>query len=386
MSRLSPLAAGALALVIASSLVALAGITSANATPSASPGAGQVIVQGVLYDADGSRAGAGERVTLTAWPTSEVLAGLADGEPVPTLTAGVAITDAAGAFALRYSDPAALASYADADGTLDFSLESEAGGVPHSFNLSRTLPGADARVAAQVPADAALAAAVALRPVPGASPATSERSVRDGEASLAAACAYVKLSDLGPRWVQVGEAYTVSGVTAAFTYSSGASSTLGIGVSASGASGTFSLSGSNSVSSTLAISMPPISGLGGRLWKTQFVYSKFGYACPPTPGYQSYQVRATSFAGGSTYSSALSSPSASYCTPQNAGSIVNVTTSNAYTFSGGAGLSGSIGINLSSKTGFTSTAKLKFTFSSAGKLCGTTGYPGGTPSRLVAKH
>lgn len=51
----------------------------------------------------------------------------------------------------------------------------------------------------------------------------------------------------------------------------------------------------------------------------------------------------------------------------------------------GADTSGSIGIDLSSRTGYTSALKLVFTFTSTRQLCGTNDFPGGSnPKRLVA--
>jgi len=387
MSRLSPPATGALALAVASALISLAGVTAAYATPSASSGVGQVIVTGVLYDADGSRAAAGERVTLTGWPTSEVLAGLADGEPVPTLMAGVAVTDAKGAFELRYADPAALASYADSDGVVNLSVESLAGGVLRSYALSRVVAAVAGNSAKGedngVPADATTAPPVALTVSPNARDA--DDAARTALASAPLACTWVKLNTIGPRWVQVGEGYTTTGVTAKLTYTSGSSSTLGVGYSTSGSVGSFTASGTTTVSSSATIGMSPISAVAGRYWKTQFVYSKFGYACGGASTYAAYEVRATSFAGGAQNISVTAVPSVPYCTPMPANTNYTKSTTNASTFSAGAALAGDIGINLSSRTGFTSSTKITYTFAAAHKLCGSAGYPGASPGRLAAK-
>ena len=42
-------------------------------------------------------------------------------------------------------------------------------------------------------------------------------------------------------------------------------------------------------------------------------------------------------------------------------------------------------VSLSSQTGYNSHASVAFTFTSAGRMCGTGGYPGGSPRILVAK-
>jgi hypothetical protein len=131
--------------------------------------------------------------------------------------------------------------------------------------------------------------------------------------------------------------------------------------------------------------MSPISSVAGRYWKTEFVYSKFGYACGGASSYSAYEMRATSFAGGAQNISVTAVPSVPYCTPMPANTSFTKSSTAASTFSTGAALAGDIGINLSSKTGFTSTTKITYTFTAAHRLCGAAGYPGGSPSRLAAR-
>jgi len=233
------------------------------------------------------------------------------------------------------------------------------------------------------PSDGATAEPVALVVSPNAGDASI--SALTDVVAAPAACTWVKVSTLGPRWVQVGEGYTTTGVSAKLTYASGSSSTLGVGFSSSGSVGSFTASGSTTVSSSATIGMSPISSVAGRYWKTQFVYSKFGYACGGASTYSAYEVRATSFAGGAQNISVTAVPSVPYCTPMPANTTFTKSSTNASTFSGGAALAKDIGINLSARTGFTTTTKITYTFSAAHKLCGSAGYPGSSPGRLAAK-
>lgn len=98
-----------------------------------------------------------------------------------------------------------------------------------------------------------------------------------------------------------------------------------------------------------------------------------------------YNARPVSFSSGAKVQTITGAPSATYCTSFVAGSSFTKSTTAAYSASSGVTSSATLGINLSAKTGYSSDAKLKFAFSSAKKLCGTSGYPGDTPSRLVAK-
>ncbi|MGC4155128.1 MAG: hypothetical protein QM628_19085 [Propionicimonas sp.] len=47
---------------------------------------------------------------------------------------------------------------------------------------------------------------------------------------------------------------------------------------------------------------------------------------------------------------------------------------------------GTIGINLSSTSGYSSTASMRVDFTSAGRLCGTRGKPAATPGLLISKN
>lgn len=76
--------------------------------------------------------------------------------------------------------------------------------------------------------------------------------------------------------------------------------------------------------------------------------------------------------------------SSSYCVPEAAGSPFTKTTTAATTWTNGTHLGPVIGIDLSSKTGYSSESAVHFLFTANGRLCGTNGDPGATPGRLVA--
>jgi hypothetical protein len=116
---------------------------------------------------------------------------------------------------------------------------------------------------------------------------------------------------------------------------------------------------------------------------TYFNYDKYLVGCT---GSMKYQVRATSWVGGASTWVPPTAPTANYCLSYAKGTTFTKDTTTAYNFSSGADLSGAIGIDLSARTGYSSSAKVKFVFGATRHLCGTNGYPGSTtPSRLVAK-
>ena len=118
---------------------------------------------------------------------------------------------------------------------------------------------------------------------------------------------------------------------------------------------------------------------------TQFRYGRYGYWCDTQPGYLKYQVYARYWSGGSSTYAPSTSPSAPYCVSNTANTTFTKSTTTADNFSTGADTSGSIGIDLSSRTGYTSALKLVFKFTSTRQPCGTNDFPGGSnPKRLVA--
>lgn len=200
------------------------------------------------------------------------------------------------------------------------------------------------------------------------------------------ACGSTLVTNMGNRTTWVGGTYvTTSGVVADLIHLAGSSSTLGVGVSASGSYGSFSASGTNSRSTDSETTFPAHSTLQHAY--TGFVWGKYGYWCDNRPGYYEYKALSRYHGGGaSTWNpgSAPSTPSG-YCASYVSGSSFTKTTTTAYSFSTGADTSGSIGIDLSSRTGYSTTLKASYKFSATRKLCGTNGLPANTPGRLVAR-
>lgn len=96
-----------------------------------------------------------------------------------------------------------------------------------------------------------------------------------------------------------------------------------------------------------------------------------------------YQTRRIRHEGGSNARS-TTIPSTPYCVSYNvAGSGGTKESTNAITWSNGAKLSGAIGIDLSSRTGFRTNAKTEYALVTPGRLCGTHDKPNGTPRRLA---
>jgi len=342
-------------------LLTTATIPAAAAAAAAGP---SIAAQGRLVGAAG-RPVAGARIVLYAWPADSVVSRLRPGQRVPLRIVGTARTTALGGYAIRVTSPAALRASAARDGTLNLELitTTPAGFATFSFHrrLAATLQGSSAaRMTPQ---------AANLRLMPAG---TAPRSPQ-------IQCGLMhEVASYGARTTTVGTTYShVPGVTAHFTYGSGQSSGLGVGVSSSGSFGTWSASGTHSVSSDSSESFPTFSGARSDHERTEFVYKKFLIEC------DGYQTQATSFAGGATHTTATP-PSAGFCVAQAVDTSFTKHSTSAFTFTGGVSMSGAIGVDLSAHTGYSTTAELTYSFTQRRDLCGTNDYPGGTPKRLVA--
>jgi hypothetical protein len=353
----------------------------------AAPTSQAATVTGHMFGAGGEAVQAGSVVELVAWPRNEDLARIPDGGRVSTRVVARAATGADGRFTLTFFQTESLRKFAASAGVGNFSLESSAGGLPYSYSLSRRIIPAGSPMAVAPDSAGADFSDVNLRPLPGSAAArsnTADSTSRGSEKVGQVPCGTVKIATLGPRWVQVGRAYTTTKTSASMTYSSGASSTLGVGASWNkGAS--FSQEGTNSVGSSSSVGMPTVKGYATRAWRSQFVYTKYGSTCAGLGYYTKIWVKATSFAGGSSYTT-LKRPAATFCVRQAKGSSFIKDQSTSSTFKLGAGLTGDIGITLSSQTGYSASTSVRFNFSATRRLCGTRDYPGATPGQLRAKE
>jgi hypothetical protein len=338
--------------------------------------AGDTVAQGHLIGANG-RAVSGALVVVDAWPDASVLSKLRPGQRVPVKQVGSAVTTASGQYTIAIQSLASLRSAAAADGTVNLEVMSAAGAGAGAFSFSRRLaPTADGTVldtpASTGVTQVAAAEAVNLR--------VTAAAVTDAPAVVP--CGWVYLKNYGPRWAVVGATFArTGGVTQSFSYGRGQSSSLGVGLSQSGKYGTFSESGTASASSSTQEDYPTFGGNTSVRYETKFIYGEYGYSC--SHGYLRYETRPTGYAGGATYVK-TTAPSAGYCVYQARGTTFTRSSSSAYTFTAGLNVS-AVGVNLSSETGYDSSATVRYHFSASHHLCGTGGYPGGTPRRLVAE-
>lgn len=380
------------------------------------------VASGVLTDAAGVPLGKGKLVVLYAWPNNEFLANMAVNESAKIVPVAKATTRADGKFDIRIADPKLLNPLKSKDGQVELTLRAENGSDLYSHSFSRRMdtalsatvykdPGTPVWIPPVNPGKEILGGGAAAESSIGLpahnetetlnvklSPAGAGGNTAGGSEPSAvigeqyaekAACTAVKKTTYTPRWVVVGQSYVDNiGVWADFGFNNGVTSTLGIGFSASGAYGSYSVGGSSSVSASGTIDFPRQGRYTHKLMRTKFTFAQFNVLCVNFLGQivgNSYEVRPVSWAGGSDTVNSGYTPAARYCVPFAKGSYFSKEKSRAVTWTDGAAIKGAIGVDLSSQTGYSTKANAAFQFIDGRSLCGSNAYPGESPVFLTVK-
>ncbi len=338
---------------------------------------GPTIARGQLVDAQGN-ASQGQ-VVLLAWPRQEVLSRLEPGDHVKLVPVAKAVVGSDGAFALRVDTQLPLSEFMEDDGraNLDIVASSDKGSGRYSFaqHLETT---ASERESSAFNVIVALSSDRESGPTNPAPTADAPAEAKGWTTTL--------VSNYPASWDVVGEIYTGPNTTADFVYSQGAASSLGVGISASGGFGTWSTSGTSSFESTATIDFPTQPTNAKKGLQTKFRYGKYRVDCWTATGGcgTTWTTKVNQFSGGTQLYNIGSAPGATYCTSYVSGSSVTINNSTAITFTNGMSMSAHVGIDFSTRTGFTTDAKIKWTFVNNGLLCGSNTYPT-QAARVVGK-
>lgn len=374
-----------LRLGLASSVLGIATLIPATATearpttidwlgdvPDSADLTGDAVVTGHVHDGRGRPAGG--RAVLVAFPPQEVMSAAKVGDSVRLRPVGKASIDPTGTFALRVDPAIRLRDFASKSGVVDLEVlvAGPSGSTSHAFSRHLDSAGRIAPETSRIRGTRTRTSSstVDLTVEQAATPTRSE-----GTRRLAAPPIYCTstLKQLySPVWVLVAELYPGPRATVDFTYAAGAQSTLGVGISVSGSAGSFSQGGKITVGSSGSVNFATVPQNQRRVEETQWRYAKWDVSCPTAPH---YEARPHSWVGGSTYYTPASTPSAPYCTPYLAGDRPAIDQHKAIEWSNGVRISGIIGVDLSTTTGFTTKAAQQWTFLSNGRLCGTNDYP-----------
>jgi len=342
-----------------------------------------VAVSGRVLGSDGITPVTDARIFLFAWPNSDAMAKLSDGDQFKRTPLGKSCSDEHGFYQIRI-DPAV--DYGDCwsqYGSMDCELVTltDNGFSSVSFSIHET----DINpTTAEMADDIAYANARSQEIVQGAylniklmpKPAETPEQLLFGAGEFL-------IETYPAQWVNVGHILIANyGYTEQFIYTAGATSAIGVGISSTGNYGTYSAGGTVSRNSTCTIAFPLYTAPTTRFMDSMYVFKK--YRC--YFGFWYYCVRAEGFAGGARTSRICYYPTSGiYYTEYPAGCTVTIDTGIAKTWEDGAKVSYLIGINLSSRCGYSSNAKNVFHFTNYGVLYGETNYPPLTDGRVWVK-
>lgn len=360
-------------------------------------------LSGTLHSSKGE-AVVGAKVTAHLWPSNSVLASLQPGATFDTPIIAEAMTDGRGSFTLDLVRGLMTADSARGGARLiDIeltSVSSEGEIYSHDFtvDLGAALTSARdidfSRAALTMPDDLSLSPVGHGDQIGDSMPSSGVVAADEDVFSKTGCSIYTVVSTHKDVKTTVGASFaTKAGVVFDFTYGNGASNTLGVGVSVTGPSSGYSISGTTTVESDKSVSFGPQTSTTShkKLYRTEFTYQKLRQVCTSNPNVVKYKYKFKPVAheGGATVVNASSMPATASgsCDAYSKNASLTQSTSTSTTWTQGASTSGLIGSNLSSQAGYTSSVKMKATFAaSAGKLCGTHGSTGvgGVPGSLKA--
>ena len=212
-------------------------------------------------------------------------------------------------------------------------------------------------------------------------PSATTSSSRANPMDNPTTCSSRILNKYNPRWSTVGATWSKTGsVDSTFVYSRGSSSSLGVGVSAVGRSGSFSASGTNSVTTTYSTTFPTQSANKKTWMRSEFLTGRYVTTCTqqlPHRTWNTSYFKAYAWAGGALTVPTSYVPTSRDCAYYGQGATYRSDQTKASAASVGFSVADIIGINLSAQTGWSTETKLSVAWNhGSGYACGSTGYPG----------
>jgi hypothetical protein len=331
--------------------------------------AGPTVVEGSL---SGAPSLSGDRVALYAMPPQSFMNKLRVGESFQGKLVGSTTSSPTGAYTIRVSDPEAITS-SSYDGIVNFQVWAAGHVAGHAYNtfygFSRRLSASGALVPMYGRATAAPErASIALHQITGRD---ALEAVADSDNVLSSDC-WTETSDLGPKWTTVAGLWsTISPMDKYLTYTTGASSSVSIGVSINAGPWATGTAGNTTVTSDAGSQgFPDLKGINSALGQTK-MEEGFFQTCQISSEVSTFPYAVD---GGDKWIG-NSPPQATYCVSELANSKVTVNRTQAFTFSDGLDLQDTYGISLAATTGYSSTASIEYDFPDADYACGTASYP-----------
>lgn len=371
-------------LVVAASaagLLALATAVPAGAAPPSLAAAGLVTATTV---GDQVITSSGELVTggavrLYAAPTNAQASRARIGQTLPWRALGVVPLSTTGRFALAAPSLSKLAGFVDSAGWANFRLVvTTAQGTGETafsrqYDESKLTTGSNGNVE-QVLAAVVVRPATAVR----VRPATAVRSLNLVPLDDPSSCTSTYITRYSFTTNIASTYVNTTGIKATVTYVNGTSSSLGVGVSSTGANGSFSASGTSTVSHTTETHYPTMTAKQSYKYTTDMRYNKTHVVCKDSRTgaviSNSYEVAVASQDGGASYAG-IGLATFSHCKPYLAGTGQKKDSGTAYDFTTGVSAGSILGTNLSSQTGWNRSASEDLVGNHSFHICGQFDFP-----------
>ncbi|WP_422646886.1 hypothetical protein [Actinoalloteichus caeruleus] len=350
-----------------------------------------VLMSGRVVKEGGEMPSGGVVVRLLAWPAGRELASLEDGDTFTLTPIARTSTDSDGHYELRVDPSVDLGRFESEDGLVEVSLDVQApegqasyqGTVAPEEALGGTF---SSRAAGDEVVEPSLPSELDLTLEPAGSVARSDVPADDD------GLVHAQYVNLGVRWTNVGALFIkVTGVWGELQHLSGANAELGVGVASN--NGSYSASGTVNRASDTTIGFGRHGRYTYQFFDTQRPYARYTrWNCSGTRSTSTVQPLAYGGnAGGRSRSASAHIPPnqpRSRCAPYAPTFFHDQSKTKATTWATGAKVASLIGIDLSSRTGYTTTTKTRFEFVSAGRaVCGTRAHPASAtgPGTLVVQ-
>ncbi len=336
------------------------------------PTDGPVVATGQLTDSYGQPASG--TVAVMAWPNETYNRTLRIGSAVPTPTVGWVAAGPDGSFTLRVDASKIRADYVGPDGVVNLEAIGWTSTSQGRWAFPAHIGGTALSSSAASPATAVASIRLVAKDAPSSVQAgwvgARSNAINPSVGPLYP-CSYV-LQSTYDAMVVIGYTRPYGADTGWMTDDSSHGWTLGAAISSSGAYGSWSASGSSTV--TNGVSFTWVESVSYRDYRVEERYGKYRLACQS--GYTNDWWERVQYATGGYQSTNVSNTSFTYCVQVPAGVWTRVSTSgNNFSLGGGVQISPLLGINLSVDTGYSSSHTLNYRLVATGKVCGDNATP-----------
>ena len=350
-------------------------VAAFTALPDSADIAAPILLEGVLVGPGGKPTEG--TVVAYAWPNEDTERLLKVGDTVPTVMVAKAFADKSGQFELRLDSSSVPKSNLSRFGVVNLELlawtESSVGrfSVPVEATLTDGLEvWTDPMIVTEVAAGLVKSSDIPVSvEVSLTEPMKSSAARGEGAGIDSFLCDWT-LKSTYVTWETVAITSPAAGQTGTATFSSSNTHTLGVAVSANGA--TWSASGTSSISAGFTHEWPYSSIPENYLARVQMAKYQ------ETPAYLcgDWKTKAQSHTGGTSIEGRGDLGYTSHCEPVYAGNwIRNWSNGNAFSLSGGLETSGILGINLSAKHQYSTSVSITYHQDGPRQVCGNNAAP-----------